>query len=81
MALVKTEKTSKNLNLDVNQQWTKKCSCVCISLRTITVDWLRFYDPLNTKSVISNTFLKPIAWLGMEKQNLTQQKHAYINQK
>jgi len=25
--------------------------------------------------------LKPISWLGMEKQNLTQQKHTYINQK
>jgi len=26
-------------------------------------------------------FPKPISWLGMEKQNLTQQKHAFTNQK
>jgi len=26
-------------------------------------------------------FLKPISWLGMEKQNLTQQKHTFTNQK
>jgi len=25
-------------------------------------------------------FLKPISWLGMEKQNLTQHKHAFTNQ-
>ena len=25
-------------------------------------------------------FLEPISWLDMEKQNLTQQKHAYTNQ-
>jgi len=25
-------------------------------------------------------FSKPISWLGMEKQNLTQQKNAFINQ-
>jgi len=33
--------------------------------------WLRFYVPLNIKAVISDTFPKPISWLGMEKQNLT----------
>ena len=43
--------------------------------------WSRFYVPLNTKYVISVTFPKPISWLGMEKQNLTQQKHAFRNQK
>jgi len=26
-------------------------------------------------------FPKPISWLGMEKQNLTQQKHTFTNQK
>jgi len=42
---------------------------------------LTFYIPLNTKSVISETFPKPTSWLGMEKQTLTQQKHAFTNQK
>jgi len=45
---------------------------------------VRFYIPLNTlntKKVILETFPKPISWLGMEKQNLTQQKHAFTNQK
>jgi len=39
--------------------------------------WLRFYALLNTKWVILEMFPKPklISWLGMEKQNLTQQKH------
>jgi len=27
------------------------------------------------------TFPKPISWLGMEKLNLTQQKHTFANQK
>jgi len=31
--------------------------------------------------VISETLNKPISWLGMEKLNLTQQKHAFTNQK
>jgi len=31
------------------------------------------------KMGISETFPKPISWLGMEKQNLTQQKHAFSN--
>ena len=39
-------------------------------------DWL-IYIPLNTKQVISEMF----SWLGMEKQNLTQQMHAFTNQK
>ena len=26
------------------------------------------------------TFPKPITWLGKEKQNITQQKHAFTNQ-
>ena len=43
--------------------------------------WLRFYVPLNTKWDISKTFPKPISWLGMEKQNITQQKHTFTNQK
>jgi len=42
---------------------------------------LWFYVPLDTKQVISETFPKPISWLGMEKLNLTQQKHTFTNQK
>jgi len=41
---------------------------------------LRLYVALNTKYVISETVRKPISWLGMEKLNLTQQKHAFTNQ-
>ena len=33
--------------------------------------WLRFYIPLNTKYLISETFPKSIAWLGKEKPNTT----------
>jgi len=43
--------------------------------------WLGFHIPLITKQVISETFPKTISWLGMEKQNLTQQKQTFINQK
>jgi len=39
----------------------------------VTAYWLTFYVPLNTNWVISETFSKPSFWLGMEKQNLTQQ--------
>jgi len=42
---------------------------------------LLFYIPLDTKYVISETFPKPISWLGMEKLNLTQQKHTFTSQK
>ena len=42
---------------------------------------LRFDIPFNTKWVILKTFPKPISWLGMEKLNLTQQKHTFSNQK
>jgi len=42
---------------------------------------LWFYVPLDTQQVISETFHKPISWLGMEKLNLTQQKHTFTNQK
>jgi len=42
---------------------------------------LWFYVPLDTQQVISETFPKPISWLGMEKLNLTQQKHTFTNQK
>jgi len=45
----------------------------------VTGYWLRFYVPLNTKQVISEMFPKPISWLGMEKQNLTQQKHIHLS--
>ena len=40
-----------------------------------------FYVPLDTKSVISDIFLKKISWLGMEKLNVTQQKHTFTNRK
>jgi len=42
---------------------------------------LWFYVPLDTKYVISETFPKPISRLGMEKLNLTQQKHTFTTQK
>jgi len=42
---------------------------------------LKFYIPFDTKQVISQMFPKPIFWLGMEKLDLTQQKHAFTNQK
>ena len=42
---------------------------------------LWFHVPLDTKQVILETFPKPISWLGMEKLNLTQQKHTFTNQK
>jgi len=41
---------------------------------------LRFYVLLNTKEVILEKFPMPMSWLGMEKQNLTQQKYAFTNQ-
>jgi len=52
-----------------------------ITWKDSTGYWLRFYLSLDTKWVIPETFPKPISWLGMEKQNLTQQKHTLINQK
>jgi len=42
---------------------------------------LQFYVILDTKQVISETFPKPISWRGMEKLNLTQQKHTFANEK
>jgi len=50
-------------------------SVTCATL----IDWVRVLHPTRHK-VISETFPKPISWLGMEKQNLTQQKHAFTNQ-
>ena len=35
---------------------------------------------MDTKQVISETFPGPVSWLGMEKQNLTQQKKAFTSQ-
>jgi len=35
----------------------------------------------STQNGISEMFPKPISWLLMEKLNLTQQKHAFTNQK
>ena len=43
------------------------------------IDWLIelwFYVPLDTEWVIS----LPVFWLGMEKNNRTEQKHAFTNQ-
>jgi len=45
------------------------------------VNWLRFYVLLNTKYLVSETFPKPVSWLGMEKLNPMQQKHTFTNQK
>jgi len=36
------------------------------SLHPVTLTELRFYVPLDTKQVISETFPKSISWLGME---------------
>ena len=44
-------------------------------------NWFRSYVPLDTKQVILKTFRKPISSLGMEKQNLTQQKHTFTHEK
>jgi len=40
-----------------------------------------FYVPPDTEQVTSETFPKPISWLGKKKPNITQQKHAFTNQK
>jgi len=37
--------------------------------------------PPSTQQVILEMFPKPVSWLGMEKLNLTQQKHTFTNQK
>jgi len=43
---------------------------------------LQFYVPLDTKYPgYFGDGPKPISWLGMEKLNLTQQKHKFIKQK
>jgi len=59
-------------------QVEKFVQCVCF--KTILIQ-LRFYVPLDTKSVISETFPMPISWFAMEKQNLPQQKHIFTSQK
>jgi len=51
------------------------------TLFALLVTGLTFYVPLDTQQVLSKMFPKPISWLGMEKRNLTQQKHTFINQK
>jgi len=38
-----------------------------------------FRIPLDTKQVISMTFPKPNSWLGIQKLNLTQQKHTFTH--
>ena len=50
----------------------------------ITVNWLielRHYVTFDIKQVISETFPKPVSWLGMKKVNLTQQKNTFTIQK
>ena len=43
---------------------------------------LRFCVSLNTKQIISEAFFPlPLSWLGIEKLNLTQQKHTFTNHK
>jgi len=43
---------------------------------------LTFLHPTqHKKKIISETFPTPSSWLGMEKQNLTQKKHTFTNQK
>jgi len=42
---------------------------------------LRFHIPLDNKIGHSEMFRKPVSWLGMERLNLTQQKHAFTNEK
>jgi len=64
-----------------NQPVAKKALAALYFYRvTWLIDW-RFYVPLNTKQVISEMFPKPVSWLGIEKLNLTQQKHTFTNQK
>jgi len=55
--------------------------CVCKYITHWLIDWVKVYVSLDTKQVISETFPKPISWHGMDKINLTQQKHAFTNQK
>jgi len=51
-----------------------------VCLNTTLIDWVVVLRPAQQK-IISETFPEPISWLGMEKLNLTQQNHAFINQK
>jgi len=70
------------------QRAIKRLLCVCVLIPLLVQenlwDWLtelRFYIPFDVKNVILETFPKPIYWLGIEKLNLTQQKHTFTNQK
>jgi len=44
------------------------------------IDWVKVLRPTRHKIGHFGDASKPISWLGMEKQNLTQQKHAFTNQ-
>jgi len=44
------------------------------------IEWVKVLRPTQHKIGRLETFPKPISWLGMEKQNLTQQKHTFTNQ-
>jgi len=70
------------------QRAIKRLLCVCVLIPLLVQenlwDWLtelRFYIPFDVKKVILETFPKPMYWLGIEKLNLTQQKHTFTNQK
>jgi len=43
--------------------------------------WVKISRPTRTKEVISETFTKPISWLGMEKPNPAEEKHAFTKQR
>ena len=45
------------------------------------IDWLKVLRPTRHKTGHFGDVPKPISWHRMEKQNLTQQKHTFINQK
>ena len=57
----------------------ERCSLYSASCGLHWLIELSFYVALD-KQVISDMFLEPISWLGMEKLNLTQQKHTFTHQ-
>jgi len=46
-----------------------------------SIDWVKVLRPTRNKIGHFGDVPKPISWLGMEKLNPTQQKHAFTNQK
>jgi len=45
------------------------------------IDRVKVSHPTRQKIGHSEMFHKPVSWLGMERLNLTQQKHAFTNEK